>query len=532
MKNLIFPFSIWLLVTNCSIAQIDSVTVQSYKLNTLFWNEFNNNPIIAKQLPIADFTETSLYTSVKNQPLSVKQTPNKVQLYGFNSKGIYTLKNKFKLFGNLNFSKSYTKETAYQLFHNNTQEFSTEISPSTNYPLAIRAGNNENLHYQLKGGLTGNISKKIPFSISVNYNVAKFFGLTIPKTEQEIIDYNSMFQIGYQFEKHTLFTFLNIAKAQNNFSFTTVGITATPIDQISEPNTYTGFSVGYGDVLGFNSTLLAGLTENNTQQFGLGYNYHFKKHYLNLKYTHIQNKEHYYATPYKDENNLAALFKRTLNTIDFSYINNHNNKYVIINAQYIIGKATNTHAFENFTENTQNRIVKNNYQHNTTQSTVNITWEKRKHKLALWSTTLKAKITDNKIEDFNTTQQRIVGLQAAINISKDLFLTKKSFLSLATGFSFYTSLKNNLAYNVTNSTTSVGTSLIPPSNTFNNDVILHDFTYNTLQKGGSILNIQYQHSLKKSTLIVDANYSYLTAISPNDLFKNNQNYTLQLKLQY
>lgn len=533
MKILMLPFFICFSFITVGTAQIDSINVQSYKLRTLFWNEFNNTPSIAQQLPIADFTETSLYATIKNQPLSKAQTPNKVSYYSFNSKGIYTLKNTFKLFGDLDFSRSYSKETSYLLFHNISEEYQTELLPSTNYPLAIRSGDNENLHYKLKGGITGNITKKIPFSATIHYNVAKFYGLTTPKTEQEVVNYSSSFQLGHQFKKHTLFSFLVLEKEQNNFSFNTVGINATRIKEISVPNSYAGFSVGYGDILGFNNTLLAGLVENNTQQFGLGYNYTFKNHFFTLKYTRRENKEHYYSTVYRDENNLASLFTRTQNNIDFSYIKNYASKYLLINSQFTSGKATNAHAFENYIENAENKTVKNNYQHNVYQGTIAITWEKRKNNLAVWSTSFNSKISDNKIEDYNTTQKHVVGLQSAISIHKDFFINPKAFINIETGISYYTPIRKSLEYQSQNSTTSTGESLIPPSNSFGEAVILYDYNYAILQKGGSIFNIQYQQKLQKtSTLIIALNYAFLTAIPSNSITKNNNHLGLRLNLQY
>ncbi len=532
MKTITLPFFIWLsLVTVCS-AQIDSITTQNYQLREYFWSQFINNPSVGQNLPIADFTETSLYATVKNQEFSKTQNPNKVNYYGFNSKGIFTLKNNFKLFGNLNFSRSYTKETSHLLFQNISDEFTDELFPTTNYPLAIRSGDNENLHYKLKGGITGYITKKLPFSVTIDYNLNKFYGLTIPKTEQEVIDYSSFFEVGYQLKNNTFFTFLKLQKEQNNFTTNQESATSIPINIISEPDYYAGFSVGYGDVLGYNGTLLAGLVENNTQQFGVGYNYSFENTIFSFKYTRKQNKEHYYATAYRDENNLAALFKRTQNTFEASYIKNHQSKYLLIDGVYTFGNATNTHGFENFVENSANLIVKSNYEQQVKQGKLNITWQKRKDNLTLWSTTLHNTFEENNIEDYNTTQKKLISFTTAISINRDFRLNEKSFINLETGISYYTPLSNSLIYNSQNSTTSNG-SIIPPSTTFGATVIGNDYNFDTLKKGGSIFNIMYQQKTSKNrTVTICFNYSFLTVLQSNSNTKSNNNFGLRLNLQY
>jgi len=532
MKISLCSFFFWLSCITICNAQIDSITTQNYKLRELVFTQFINNPSIVQQLPIADFTETGLYASIKKQPFSKTQTPNTISYYGFNSKGIYTLKNNFKLFGNLDFSRSYNKETAYLLLQNIAEEYNNELLPSTNYPLAIRSGENENLHYKLKGGISGKLTEKIPFSVTIDYNLNKYFGINIPKTEQETIDYSSLFQIGYQYKKHTLFTFLSLKRVQNNFSFSATDMNSGSINSISEPDTYAGFSVGYGDILGYNSTLLAGLIENNTQKFGLGYNYTFKNQFITLKYTRKENSEHYYSTEYKDENNLAGLFTRGLHIIDFSYLNNYNNKYLIIDGSFVSGKASNTHAFENYIENFDDLTIKNNYQHLITQGDVSITWQKRKNELTVLGTTFTNKITENSIEDFNTTQKKVSSWHSSININKDIKLTKKSTLNIETGLSYYTPITKILNYSSENSSTSAG-NLIPPTSTFGNDVIIHDYKYDTLQKGGSIFNLRYQQQLSKRNIVtINFNYSFLTALQSNSATKNNNNFGLRFNLQY
>ena len=79
--------------------EIDSITVQQIQLQKRLWNQFYTNPSIYQLLPLTDFTETGLYGEFKNQPLSKRQNPNTINQYGFQSKGIFSLKNSIKLFG-------------------------------------------------------------------------------------------------------------------------------------------------------------------------------------------------------------------------------------------------------------------------------------------------------------------------------------------------------------------------------------------------------------------------------------------------
>jgi hypothetical protein len=48
----------------------------------------------------------------------------------------------------------------------------------------------------------------------INYNLDKFFGLTIPKTEQEVINYSGDFKVGYKTGNHHVFGILKLEKSK------------------------------------------------------------------------------------------------------------------------------------------------------------------------------------------------------------------------------------------------------------------------------------------------------------------------------
>ena len=50
--------------------QLDSLSVVHYNIRQLVWQKFMDNPSTFQQLNFADFTETSLYTTIKKQPIS------------------------------------------------------------------------------------------------------------------------------------------------------------------------------------------------------------------------------------------------------------------------------------------------------------------------------------------------------------------------------------------------------------------------------------------------------------------------------
>jgi hypothetical protein len=513
--------------------ETDSIYTRQYQLREIFWKQFIQNPNVQQNLSLADFTETSLYIEIKNQPLSIKQNPNEVSNYGFKTKGIFSLKNNFKLFGNLDFSRSYTKEYSYQLFQNNTEEFSNQFLISPNYPLAIRQGNGKNLHYHLTGGITGFITESIPFSAMINYNLDKFFGLTIPKTEQEVINYSGDFKVGYKTGNHHVFGILKLEKEQNNFNFNTQSTNTTPINSLAYPNSYAGFSVGYGDVIGYNGALLAGITDTEAKTYGLGYNFIKRNYSINSSYSYVDNKERYYSTEYLELNNLAAIFKRKEHKFYATYVTHFNNNHLIVSGEFISGKGINTHAFENYVENTNDDIINKNYQQLINQTSIDAYWEKRQNNKTHLGLNLSAEIKDNSIKDLNTTVQDMVSFKTAVSANKDLSLNKKSILNIEAGTSFYTPLSNSLSYMSSNSSTNTGT-IIPPRNTFGVDVIQYNYNFYTLDRLGLSLGLRYQTTMKKNTIAtISLKYATLMALSNSDLFsKNNNGFNLSINLKY
>lgn len=536
LSNNFFSFVLLFLlmfISEGNAQEKDSITTREFQLRDRLWNNFIENPSVNQSLPLVDFTETSLYAEIKNQEFSKRQTPNKVSYYGFNSKGVFTIKNGYKLFGNLNVARSYTEELSYLLFQNVSEEFSNQILASPNYPLAIRSGNGENLHYHLTGGIAGTIANNVPFSAKINYNLEKYFGVTIPKTEQEIINYSGEFELGYQLNKHQIFGIFQAEKEQNNFDYTSEGDNSIPINSIADPDYYAGFSVGYGDVLGFNAALLGGIIDREKTTFGGGYHYAFGNHFLTAMFTNSESEERYYATPYLDENNLAAIFRRTENKFDVVYVNQGEDQKLVANGSLYYGKGTNTHAFEGFTENSDNLIVKTNYQQEVTQGKLDVYWEKRKEDLAQLGIGFKSVFEENTQIDTNTTDQKITSLHTELLGNKDFKITPVSFFNIEAGFSFYFPLSNRLNYTDSNSSTSQG-SVIPPRNTFGEDVILYDYAFDTLQKFGSSLGLSYQTKIKKqTTATILAKYTSLTGLEKNTFLNtNNQIFSLSLNISY
>ena len=419
------------------------------------------------------------------------------------------------------------------LFHNLADEFSNEILQTPNYPLAIRSGNGENLHYHLTGGISGSIKNKFPFSARVNYNLDKYFGLTIPKTEQEIIDYSGTFELGYKLKNHHLFGILKLEKEQNNFDYSSAGNTVTPIYSLAFPEYYAGFSVGYGDVLGYNEVLLKGIIDTESKTFGAGYNLSFDNHFITAKYSFTDSTERYYATSYLDEDNLASMFNREENILEILYLNQFKNQKLIIDGSLYYGKGTNTHAFEGFTSNSENLIVKTNYQKEVTQGKLNVYWEKRKNNQTQIGINFQNLFEENTRIDLNTTNQKTIALQSKLLGNKDITITSKSILNIEAGFSYYFPISNTLTYTSSNSSTSEG-SIIPPRNTFGEDVIAYDYAFDTVQKFGSTLGLVYQTEMKKNRIATIAlNYNYLTTLEKTNFSNtNNQTLSLSLNLKY
>ncbi|WP_152537401.1 DUF6850 family outer membrane beta-barrel protein [Aquimarina pacifica] len=516
-------------------AQIDSLDISMFRLRSLAWKHFVNAPANNQLLPIADFTETGLYGQLKEQPLSKKQTPNNVQSYGFRSRGIFTLQNKAKLFGHLDFSRSYTKESSYQLMPNLSEEFSDELVTSPHYPLAIRAGNTENQHYRLMGGYSGVIKKSFPFSITIHYNLEKFFGLTIPKTEQEVIDYSGKFELGYQFKKHHIFGIAEFGKHQTNFSYHSDTIDGIRIDSVTETDYYAGYSVGYGDILGFNASLLDGITQKDKFVFGGGYSYTSGANFFTLIYTYKDQKESYFSTPFIDNANLAAVFNTEESALAISYIKQSKSQYLISDTKLIFGEGTNAHTFDDYIENDPQRTVKTNYKQEVIHVESTIQWGKLRDHRTQIGAQLETHIRQTRTQDINTTDKEVTYWQTKFSINKDLKITPKSFINLETGINYYLPITTSLIYDATNSSTSTGASVIPPRSTFGADVIAFDDTYDSLHKIGPVLGINYQIRMKKKEIAtIAAFYSHLIGMGHHidTITGTNNTFSIHLNLAY
>jgi len=517
-------------------AQIDSLDMSRYRLRTLVWEHFIVTPANNQRLPIADFTETGLYGQIKEQPLSKKQTPNQVQSYGFRSNGIFSLKNNAKLFGNLDFSRSYAKESSYLLMHNLSEEFSDELLVNPHYPLAIRSGDTENQYYKLMGGYSGFLTENIPFSATIHYNLEKFFGLTIPKTEQEIIDYSGMIELGYQFQKHHIFGIVSLGKYQNNFSYNIENtVDGIRIDSVTETDYYAGYSVGYGDILGFDASLLDGITQKDKFIFGGGYSYTAGNNVFLIKYTFKDQKESYYSTPFIDQANLAAVFNSEESAIGISYMKNSSDQYILANAKAIFAEGINAHAFDNYIENAVERSATTNYKQEVAHVEANINWGKLKNGNTQIGAQLDTHIRQSRTQDLNTTDQEVAYWRTKLSLNKDIKVNTTSFFNVEAGVDYYLPLDTSLEYDATNSSTSTGETAIPPRATFGTDVIEHDFELANIDRVGPVLGMQYQLQMKKKQMLtVAAAYSFMTAIeNTTDTFTERNNaFSLQLNLKY
>lgn len=530
MKIAIASFLIF--VCSCVFAQVDSLSVENFKIRQVIWDKFAENPSVFQQLNFANFTETNLYARLKNQSISKVQTPNKVEYYGFRSNGFYSFKN-IKVFGNLDFYRSYAKESSYLLFHNLSEEFSSNLLQNPTYPIAQRIGNSENQHYKVMGGFSGFLLKKMPFSVKLNYNVEKFFGLNIPKTEQEVLEYSGIFQFGYQLKDNTFYGILELGRNQNNFTYNAPSTNNPQIDSVTAPLTYAGFSVGYGDVLGFNATLLEGLTENDTFLFGGGYNFTKGAHLFDVNYTYKDKKEKYFSTYYIDNDNLAAVFNVEELTLNLNYLQQTNKQLLSINAKGILAEGVNTHVFEDYFENDTNRIAKQNYKQELQQLNLSSSFLKLKENKIVVGLNYYSTLQNTEIIDLNTTTKNLAYWFNQLSLQKDFIINDNCFFNVETGFSYYFTLQNSLDYTFTNSTTSTGNSVVPLANSIGDDLILADYIYDSTKKVGQFLELNYQLKLKKGQIATfSTKYSYLQPVNSTVFNGDNTNFSFNFNIQY
>ena len=106
--------------------------------------------------------------------------------------------------------------------------------------------------------------------------------------------------------------------------------------------------------------------------------------------------------------------------------------------------------------------------------------------------------------------QQINSLNVGVYANKDIVKKEKSTVNLALGADYYTALKNNLDYK---NTTGIST------NRFIDEVVMHDFAYNDLDKFSTKLDARYLFQMKnKSQLVFYTQLNSIFALGNSEIY--------------
>ncbi len=224
----------------------DSLNLMQNRIYRPQFDHLKTNPVQYTDLPLADFTETSLMLSSRDLNLKRTQTAGQITEYGFATDGIFNIHQNLRLFGSFNYAFIKEKELAYNL---SSQRTENNMILNPNYLLVPKAGDWESQEYKVTGGASYRLSS-FDFGATVNYGNRSSFRDTDPRPGISSADYSGKAFVGFNLGKHQISFFGHLGRKTEEHDIISVN---EYINAPSFPDTFVRFSAGYGRIINFPS---------------------------------------------------------------------------------------------------------------------------------------------------------------------------------------------------------------------------------------------------------------------------------------
>ena len=294
---------------NLSWAQLkDSVDLSQ---NTYHKNSLQNllaQPLLYSQYRYKNFTQSSVAFVQEKRRFKRVQTPLKNTEWRFNTKGLYAINSRLRLYGKFLFTKSFEKDLGYTL----------GLERSTNRPVldphyffAPKKADWESQFYQIAGGASYLLSKNWSFALNVGYENQQAYRLQDPRPEITAAFYKANAHLGYTQGKHKIAAQVGIGRRTENHQSLYVD---DALNSPAYPDTFTQFSSGYGLVT-FNESYFKHLRREIPKTWGFAYQYSATSWALSGAYTYHTGVSKLYAADannqiYYDESLVSHAYRK------------------------------------------------------------------------------------------------------------------------------------------------------------------------------------------------------------------------------
>lgn len=497
--NKIFTFTMVAMGSFSFAQNNDSIQIISNQKSDIDVENIQQLPISMSNKLLGNYTSTEVYFSHQNNQFSRKQTAEETNRYGFKSEGFYNINDDLKVFGSIGLEKFLEKNLAFNLSDERTDEIEV-LNP--HYYFVPRAASWDNQQYHIKAGLIKNFNQ-LNVALMGELNSNKLARKLDPRPEITNRKLSGELQIGYTHQAHQLFVLGGYGQKTKEYSHY---FSNNQLDNVGNPETYVRFNSGFGRVI--NNPFVKSSTEPGgyytvTEYKKIGGGYQFAQNNTNIlvNYHYQRDLEDLYNSPFKYDERLTYQYlsighhgqiqwqqnindKKWRTTIKASEITSKNFDYKALGINYI-NKLRNLKFDVNVIDQQNDKI---NYY---LGGYVNYNQNRYLDHLAY-------------------IDQQINSLNVGVYANKDIVKKEKSTVNLALGADYYTALKNNLDYK---NTTGIST------NRFIDEVVMHDFAYNDLDKFSTKLDARYLFQMKnKSQLVFYTQLNSIFALGNSEIY--------------
>ncbi len=245
-------------------------SVNSPVSNQFFTEVLKNysiNPVSMAEVPLKDFTASTLYYNFEEGRLKQGGEPTAIHDFGLKTEGIFRKENGVLFFGDLLVKKTYYRDLAWNLSYMMPEK---GIMPDPHYFGVSKPGNWSNQHYELSGGIVVPIKDRWNFALATSYRLFNKYRVDLDPRPK--LTYNNLkigANIGYDF---TVNHSLNIGYAYhyediaNAISYSNKYYNV-PVNY----DIYVKWIAGYGSLINaFNNSIKR---KNNAHHLSMGYTF-------------------------------------------------------------------------------------------------------------------------------------------------------------------------------------------------------------------------------------------------------------------
>lgn len=485
---ILFLLSSWL--TQAQLKDSLQLTTKSYHNDYL--QRLEEQPLLYAEDLLTNITQTTLSLETKKRNLKRVQTPEKSTLYNFDTKGVFSLSERLRVFGRFNFNKIEEKQMGYNSSLGRTENQAV-LKP--NYLYAPKKGNWDNQIFDLMGGVSYLLNRNWSAGAIIKYKNHKAYRTLDPRPDIQLADYKLQMHLAYTLKEHKLFANAGLGSAS-----TTAGIIYVDDSQNAPAyqETFTKYASGYGRVV-FNSSYPRYLERERPKTAGIGYSYKNDRSRISLNYSYTKAIKN----TYNQDANRKVYFDQKLITYKYRDVK-HQTKlsydYDGKKLDYFLELSYDKQTGDNYSVIDQGQ----NYQQNKEALTLNTAWLRQEKDRMLWQAELDITYQDSDYTDLlGYTKKEVSALTFKVELGRDIWANTKNKINLSVFAETYLPVEEKLELAKVTSDTS-----------FTDNVIKPDHAYDSTTKMTSGAQLNYTLSLpNKKSLRFFATYKNLAALN-------------------